>query len=104
MLFKGKRTVLNEDKNKLIELGKLLASKTKKMIFRSGNANGSDQLFCDGISENDNKRLPVVTPYTGHSRKSNIAAKTYSINEIDIAAEPEIIYQSKMKREIQDLL
>ena len=91
MLFKGKRTVLNEDKNKLIELGKLLASKTKKMIFRSGNANGSNQLFCDGISENDNKSLPVDSPYSGHRRKGNRAFKTFSLDNINKAAEPEVV-------------
>ncbi len=41
--LKGKRNVLEADKDKLTELGKLLASKTERMTFRSGKADGSEQ-------------------------------------------------------------
>jgi hypothetical protein len=71
VLLEGKRKVLEEDKEKLIELGELLASKTSKMIFRSGNAEGSDQFFSDGVTSIDQKRLQVITPYSGH-RKNTI--------------------------------
>lgn len=104
VLLEGKRIVLNEDKDKLIELGKLLAVKTKKMIFRSGNAGGSDQLFCSGITELDDKRLQVVTPYSGHRRKSNRAFKTFSLDDINIAAEPEVVYQSKANKKTGKLI
>ena len=50
VLLKGKRNVPDEDKEKLIELANLLVAKTSRMIFRSGNAEGSDQLFSDPIS------------------------------------------------------
>ncbi|MBW1660271.1 MAG: hypothetical protein JRJ48_07220, partial [Deltaproteobacteria bacterium] len=42
VLLEGKRKVPEDDKEKLIALGRLLASRTKKMIFRSGNAQGAD--------------------------------------------------------------
>ena len=70
VLLEGKRNVPDEDRGKLIELAKLLVAKTSKMIFRSGNAEGSDQLFSDPISLVDNKRLQVITPYSGHRQKS----------------------------------
>jgi hypothetical protein len=60
VLLEGKRNVLDVDKEKLIALGKLLASKTVKMIFRSGNAIGSDQFFSEGVASIDNKRLQVI--------------------------------------------
>lgn len=104
VLLEGKRTVLNEDKDKLIELGKLLAFKTKKMIFRSGNAEGSDQLFCSGITELANERLQLVTPYSGHRSKSNHAFKTFSLDDINIAAEPEVVYQSKANKKTEKLI
>lgn len=73
VLLEGKRNVLETDKKKLVSLGKLLASATSKMIFRSGNADGSDQLFSDGVALIDNKRLQVITPYTDHRKKTNRA-------------------------------
>ena len=50
VLLEGKRNVLEADKEKLTALGKLLAAKTEKMMFRSGNADGADQLFSDGVT------------------------------------------------------
>lgn len=67
ILLEGKRNILPEDREKLFNLGKILASRTAKMIFRSGNANRADQLFSDGVAAVDNERLQVITPYSGHT-------------------------------------
>lgn len=75
ILLEGKRKVLDEDKGKLTQLANLLIAKTFKMIFRSGNAESSDQLFSDPISLVDNKRLQVITPYTGHRQKITVLIK-----------------------------
>ena len=104
VLLEGKRNVPDEDKGKLIELANLLVAKTSKMIFRSGNAEGSDQLFSDPISLVDNKRLQVITPYSGHRQKSNQAYKTYSLDNINLAAEPEVIYHSKSNKKTEKLI
>ena len=104
VLLEGKRNVPDEDRGKLIELAKLLVAKTSKMIFRSGNAEGSDQLFSDPISLVDNKRLQVITPYSGHRQKSNQAYKTYSLDNINLAAEPEVIYHSKSNKKTEKLI
>ena len=104
VLLEGKRNVPDEDKGKLIELASLLVVKTLKMNFRSGNAEGSDQLFSDPISLVDNKRLQVITPYSGHRQKSNQAYKTYSLDNINLAAEPEVIYHSKSNKKTEKLI
>jgi hypothetical protein len=57
VLLEGKRTVLDADKAMLTTLGTLLASKTERMTFRSGNADGADQLFSDGVISVNPKRL-----------------------------------------------
>ena len=44
ILLEGKRNVIDEDKEKLKALGRLLASRTKRLLFRSGNAEGSEDL------------------------------------------------------------
>lgn len=91
VLLEGKRNVLDADKEKLVSRGKLLASTTSKMIFRSGNADGADYYFLIGVSADDNSRLHVITPYTRHRQKSNQAYETISLEEINVAAEPEVV-------------
>jgi hypothetical protein len=80
VLLEGKRSVLEQDKNKLTALGALLANSTQHMLFRSGNADGSDQYFSEGVASVDYKRLQVITPYTGHRKKSNQAYDTVSLD------------------------
>lgn len=94
ILLEGKRKVADGDREKLIALGKLLATETRHIIFRSGNAEGADFLFSQGVAEVDKSRLQVITPYDGHRAKYNNASETYSIDKIDIVSEPEILYQS----------
>lgn len=104
VLLEGKRDVLEADKEKLTALGKLLASKTEKMKFRSGNADGSDQFFSNGVTQVDNRRLQVITPYSDHRKKTNFAYETISLDDIDIATEQEVVYQSKSNKKTEKLI
>lgn len=104
VLLEGKRKVLEEDKQKLIALGNLLATKSKNILFRSGNADGSDQLFSEGVCAVDNKRLQVITPYSGHRQKTNRAYETIPLDKIDVAQEEEVVYQSKSNKKTEKLI
>lgn len=104
ILLEGKRSVLENDQQKLVALGQLLASRTSKMIFRSGNAPGSDQLFSEGVSAIDDERLQVITPYTDHRKKTNKAYQTISLDDLNIANEPEVIYGSKGNKKMGKLI
>ena len=104
ILLEGKRVVAYDDREKLVVLGKLLASKTSKMIFRSGNSSGADKLFSDGVACVDQKRLQVITPYSGHRKKDNKAYETISLNDIDYAEEPEIVSMSKRNKKTEKLV
>lgn len=101
VLLEGKREVLPEDKEKLIELGRIIASNTTHMIFRSGNAEGSDFLFSSGVIMVNPKRLQVITPYSGHRKKHNQAGETISLDEINLLEEPKVIYQSKTNKKTE---
>jgi hypothetical protein len=59
VLLEGKRDVLDENKTNLVNLGLKLASETDHILFRSGNASGSDELFSQGVSEINPKRLEI---------------------------------------------
>lgn len=103
-MLEGKRNVLPADTEKLIALGRLLATNTKQMIFRSGNAAGADQLFSDGVVSVNAERLQVVTPYSGHRKKTNVAFQTYSLEEMDLAAEPEVVYHARGNKKMEKLI
>jgi len=98
VLLEGKREVAEQDREKLIVLGRLLAERTVFTIFRSGNAPGADELFSQGVLEVAPKRLQVITPYKSHRKKSNKAYTTYSLDEMNVMSEPEVIYHSKIQK------
>ena len=104
VLLGGKRKVLPADMDLLVRLGEVLATKTKKIKFRSGNADGADYYFSQGIFNIDKSRLEVITPYSGHRKKANIANDTISLDTINIASEPEVVYQSKGNKKTEKLV
>lgn len=95
ILLEGKRNVLELDKEKLIQLGNLLATHLPLATFRSGNAAGADFYFSQGVLQVASDRLQVITPYENHRQKQNNAYETISIDQIDLLNEPEVVYQSK---------
>lgn len=104
VLLEGKRNVLETDKEKLVSLGKLLTSETSHIKFRSGNADGADYFFSVGVASVDSARLEVITPYKGHRQKTNLAYDTISLDEINIAAEKEVINYSKNNKKTDKLV
>lgn len=104
VLLEGKRKVLKEDEDKLTALGRFLASNTENITFRSGNALGSDYLFSQGVAEVDHKRLQVITPYSGHRKKTNLAHDTISLEDVDITQDQDIIYFSKSNKKMKSLV
>ena len=104
VLLEGKRNVLPADESRLVSLGALLAGNTRHVIFRSGNASGSDALFSAGVATVDPTRLQVVVPYAGHRNASNVAGQTYSLDAINLAKEPDVVYESRMHVKTQKLV
>lgn len=104
ILLEGKRKVLNNDSDILYELGKLVASCSKKMIFRSGNAKGADEYFSAGVASVDKTRLQLIIPYAGHRKNYNYAGESISMDEIDLVKEPEVIYQTKLNHRNRNLI
>jgi hypothetical protein len=49
-------------------------------------------------------RLQVITPYFGHREGYNEAYETISIDEVDLANEPDVVYQSKSNKKTQKLI
>ena len=98
ILLEGKRKVLPEDGPLLIALGEKLCSEMKHARFRSGNASGSDELFAQGVSKVDASRMEVILPYSGHRKQKSQDYTTHSLDDLDLAAEPEIAYHTRSNR------
>lgn len=104
ILLEGKRNVFENDKPKLIALGKLLATQFPNTIFRSGNATGADYYFSKGVLLVAPERLQVITPYDNHREKQNNAYDTISLDQIDLVNEEKIIYESKNNKKTKSLI
>lgn len=104
VLLEGKRTVPQTDEVKLIRLGKLLAECTQHMLFRSGNAQGADYFFSMGVSSVDVSRLQIIKPYTGHRNRKQPGGSVIHLDELNLAEEPEIIFQSKQHKPTEALI
>jgi hypothetical protein len=95
VLLEGNRDLRPGDGPKLEALAALMARSTKHMVFRSGNASGADAHFAAGVVAVDPARLQVVTPYSGHRKTYNEAGTTVDLGMVNMAAEPEVPYQTK---------
>jgi hypothetical protein len=104
LLLAGKRDVHEHAQAKLIQLGEMIASNSKKLIFRTGNAAGADALFAEGVARIDASRLQSVTPYKNHRKKDNKAYMTMSLEDVNLVQEPHVVYQSKKNVEMGRLI
>ena len=104
ILLEGKREVKPEDKEKLKAFGKLLAENLPNALFRSGNAEGSDYYFSQGVALVNPNQLEVITPYTKHRDKYNVAGTTHALDSVNLVNEPEVIYYSKNHKNTKSLI
>ncbi len=70
ILLEGSRTVVETQRPDLVRLGAMLAEAMPRALFRSGNAEGSDSLFAEGVTSVDPSRMQVITPTAGHRKKN----------------------------------
>ncbi|MDA3901303.1 MAG: hypothetical protein PF637_12390 [Spirochaetes bacterium] len=95
VLFEGKRNIPEIYIHKAELLTEMLAQKYPSIIFRSGNAEGSDSAFIEGIKKVDPSRIQIVAPYVGHRKKAMIASAQYLYPEdLSTFQEEKAIYQT----------
>jgi hypothetical protein len=81
--------------------GQLLARSSKHILFRSGNATGSDEYFSKGVSSVDARRLEIITPYKGHRKAGQMGYATHNLDDINLLEEPEVVYGTKRTKSLQ---
>ena len=96
ILVEGTRSLPEGDRHCLVALGERLAKELPNAIFRTGNAEGSDEAFAEGIKKIDPARLQYLLPYPKH-RKMKIEESSYKIalSEIPSVAEERAVYHTK---------
>jgi hypothetical protein len=104
ILLLGKRKVPENERRLLTELGRKLAGASEHILFRGGNAEGADQLFASAVSLVNSDRMEVVTPYTGHRQEHSQQFRTVSLDQVDLASEPDITYHSKLDKKSRNLI
>lgn len=104
VLLLGKRSVQHADRELLTRMGELLASKTKYLGFRSGNAQGADYYFSLGVSGIDNKRLQIIKPFADHRNSFYMNCSTMSLDDLSLLDEPEVISHSKANKKTARLV
>ncbi len=95
VLFEGKRNIPEKYIQKASQLTEMLAQKYPSIIFRSGNAEGSDSAFIDGVKKVDPTRIQLVAPYAGHRKKAMIGCAKYLYPEnLTTLEEEKAIYET----------
>ena len=78
ILLEGRRGISEAEALAARDFGEFLARRFRALRFRSGNAEGADQAFSDGVAKVDARRLQIVAPYATHRKKNRNPAVVYS--------------------------
>lgn len=77
VLLEGRRSISPADARAAREFAARLAREFPRLLFRSGNAEGSDEAFSAGVAAVDASRLQVVAPYPTHRKQVRYGDAAY---------------------------
>ena len=81
ILLEGRRAIPADSYESAKALASFLAERFPKLHFRSGNAEGSDQAFSDGVAAIDSSRLQIIAPFASHRKNVRYLDATYDSPE-----------------------
>jgi hypothetical protein len=95
VLLEGRRSIPNHDAALATHTASMLVRHYPALRFRSGNAEGTDQAFSEGIAQVAPWRLQVVAPYAGHRKSARYADAVYDSPEsLGSVQEDEVAYKT----------
>lgn len=95
VLLEGRRLISPEDYERATKLARHHATQFPRLRFRSGNAEGSDQAFFEGVAQVDANRLQVVAPYATHRKGVRYTDELYdSPASMSKVQEDEVAYKT----------
>lgn len=92
VLLEGKREVAPADADTLVALGAACCAH-KTYSFPQWQCTRFGFPFSSGVAAIDKTRLQVITPKHGHRAKDILTDDIISLDRIDLAKEPEVVYQ-----------
>ncbi len=91
VLLEGRRAIPAADAVLARELARQLALRFPRLRFRSGNAEGSDQYFAEGVAGVDPGRLQIILPYSSHRKGTRYPDASYeSPGSLSVIREDEV--------------
>jgi hypothetical protein len=91
LLLEGIRARPETDRFKVIAMGRMLARRLPGVRFRSGNAEGTDTDFAEGVAAVDPKRMEYVMTHAGMGRKRRVSGcRTISLADLPNVAGSEV--------------
>jgi hypothetical protein len=81
ILVEGRRTIPADAAATVGRLASHLARRFPNLLFRSGNASGSDEAFAAGVFAVAPERMQIIAPYAGHRRKQRYPLAHYDSPE-----------------------
>lgn len=84
ILLEGTRKVPDQDNQRLRALAMTLASSLPEALFRSGNAQGADSFFFQGLEGQNPERLEYILPYPGSGKKRiRAGARVFALEDLN---------------------
>jgi hypothetical protein len=88
LLLEGIRARPETDRFKVIAMGRMLAQRLPGVRFRSGNAEGTDTDFAQGVAAVDPGRMEYVMTHAGMGRKRRVeGCRTISLADLPNTAD-----------------
>ena len=95
VLLEGRRSIPADDVVLATLLARELALRFPHLRFRSGNAEGSDEAFSEGIAQVAPWRLQIVAPYASHRKSKRYVDAVYDSPEsLSIMHDDEVAYKT----------
>lgn len=95
VLLEGRRSIPTYYAEAASRVAVMLAQHFPKLRFRSGNADGADTAFSNGIAQVDASRLQIVAPYSNHKKSVRYADAIYDSPEsLSLVQEKEVAYMT----------
>jgi hypothetical protein len=91
VLLEGRRSIPDHDAALASHTAGMLVKRFPELRFRSGNAQGTDQAFSEGIAQLAPWRLQIVAPYAGHRKNARHAQALYDSPESLSSVQEEVL-------------
>jgi hypothetical protein len=106
VLLEGIRALPDADRLQVVRLGRSLAERLPDAVFRSGNAEGSDTAFAEGVCSVDPRRMEYILTHGGMGRgRRHPAGRAFDLGQLgNVADGPVGEYTTEVSPDLKGLV